>query len=176
MNDVELRNGLFRLFPPEGDGDWDDVLRRAARPRRRFRRVALPALVLLVAALAVGSALALTGRLGGLLHGTPVNDLTPTERFILSEQIDGNGKVELIATHGSRSFYVIRKSGGGICYAVGEKRENLTPAQAELRTRFGAMGCLGKGVFPSRALPVLDFSYYRLRAGERRSPRSGPKS
>ena len=167
MNEIELRDGLFDLFPPEGDGDWGDVLRRAGRARRRLRRVLLPAVVLLVAALAVGSALALTGRLGGLLHGTPVKDLTPNERFILSEQLDANGKVELIATHGSRTFYVIRKAQGGICYAVGEKRANLTPAQAELRTRFGEMGCLAKGVFPSQALPVLDFSYYRLRRGER---------
>jgi hypothetical protein len=167
MNDVELRDRLFQLFPPETDGDWGDVVRRAGRPRRRFRRILLPVVVLLVAVLAVGSALALSGRLGGLLHGTPVKDLTPNERFILSERLNANGRVELIATHGSRAFYVIRKGDGAVCYAVGAQRKNLTPAQAELRTRFQAMGCLGKGVFPSRALPVLDFSYYQLRRGER---------
>lgn len=167
MNEVELRDGLFELFPPEADGDWGDVLRRAARSRRRLRRILLPVVVLLVAALAVGSALALTGRLGSLLHGTPVKDLTPNERFILSEQLGANGKVELIAKHGSRAFYVIRKGDGSICYAVGQKLHRLTPAQVELRTRFGAIGCLAKGVFPSRAMPVLDFSYYRLRRGER---------
>ena len=165
MNDVELRDGLFRLFPPEAGGDWDDVLRRAAIPTRRLRRVLLPIVVLLVAVLTVGSALALTGHLGGLLHGTPVKDLTPNERFVLSE-LGASGKVELLATHGSRSFYLIRKRGGGLCYAVGSKLRRLTPAQIEERSRFGTMGCLAKGVFPSRSMPVLDFSYYRLRRGE----------
>jgi hypothetical protein len=167
MNDVELRDGLFQLFPPEEGGDWAEVLRRAGRPRRRFRRVLLPIVVVVVAALAVGSALALTGRLDGLLHGTPVKDLTPAERFVLGEQVGANGKVELIATHGSRSFYVIRKQGGGRCYAVGERAKRLTPAQIQLRTRFGVLGCMPKGIFPSRALPVLDFSYYRMRPGQR---------
>ena len=165
MNDVELRERLFEVFPPEGAGDWSDILRRAGQAPRRLRRILLPAVVLLVAVLAVGSALALTGRLGGLLHGTPVNDLTPNERFVLSE-LDATGRVELIAAHGSRTFYVIRKRGGELCYAVGEKRANLTPAQAELRSRFQAIGCLGRGIFPSRAVPVLDFSFYRFRPGE----------
>ena len=166
MNDVDMRRGLFRLVPPEHDGDWDDVLRRAG-DRRRLRRVLLPIVVIVVAALAVGSALALTGRFGGLLHGTPVKDLTPAERFILGERMGANGAVELIATRGSRSFYVIRKHGGGVCYAVGQRANRLTPAQVELRSRFGAMGCMPKGVFPSRSLPVLDFSYYRMRRGQR---------
>jgi hypothetical protein len=167
MNDVELRDGLFELFPPDDDGDWADVLRRAARPPRRLRRLLLPALAVVVAALAVGSALALTGRLDGLLHGTPVNDLTPSERFILGEELGANGRVELLATHGSRTFYVVRKARDELCYAVGERRANLTPAQLELRSRFQAIGCMAKGVFPSRRLPVLDFSSYRLRPGDR---------
>jgi hypothetical protein len=167
MNDVELRDGLFELFPPEAQGDWGDVLRRAARPGRRLRRLLLPIVVVLVGVLAAGSALALTGRLGRLLHGTPVKDLTPNEQFILSE-LGARGRVELVAMRESRAFYVIRKPGGGICYAVGESRKGLTPAQAELRSRFGAMGCSARGFgFPSRSLPVLDFSYYRLRPGER---------
>lgn len=165
MNDVELRDGLFHLFPPEPGGDWDDVLRRAVRPRRRLRRLLPPVVVLLVAALAVGSALALTGRLGSLFHGTPVKDLTPNEQFILSE-LGASGKVELLATHGSRTFYLIRKADGGLCYAVGTHEKRLTPAQIQERSRFGAMGCLVKGMFPSRAMPLLDFSYYRFRRGD----------
>jgi hypothetical protein len=167
MNDVELRDGLFQLFPPEEGSDWADVLRRSGSPRPWFRRVLLPIVVVVVAALAVGSALALTGRLGGLLHGTPVRDLTPAERFILGERIGASGRVELIATQGSRSFYVIRKQGGGRCYAIGERAKRLTPAQLELRTRFGVLGCMPKSLFPSRALPVLDFSYYRMGPGQR---------
>jgi hypothetical protein len=165
MNDVELRDGLFHLFPPEAGGDWDEVLRRAGRPQRRLRRILLPVVVLLVAALAVGSALALTGRLGSLFHGTPVKDLTPNEQFMLSD-LGATGKVELLATHGSRTFYLIRKRDGGLCYAVGTKLRRLTPAQIQERSRFGALGCLAKGTFPSRSIPVLDFSYYRLRRGE----------
>jgi hypothetical protein len=166
MNDVELRDGLFHLFPPEAGGDWDEVLRRAGRPQRRLRRILLPVVVLLVAALAVGSALALTGRLGSVFHGTPVKDLTPNEQFMLSD-LGATGKVELLATHGSRTFYLIRKRDGGLCYAVGTKLRRLTPAQIQERSRFGALGCLAKGTFPSRSIPVLDFSYYRLRRGER---------
>jgi hypothetical protein len=165
MNDIQVRDGLFELFPPEGGGDWDDVLRRAGRPHR-LRRIVLPVVVLLVAALAVGSALALTGRLDGLLRGTPVRDLTPNEQFMLSE-LGAGGKVELLATHGSRTFYLVRKRDGGLCYAVGTKLKRLTPAQIQERSRFGALGCLAKGTFPSRSMPVLDFSYYRLRRGER---------
>jgi len=167
MNDVELRDGLFDLFPPDDRSDWADVLRRSSRARRRLRRLLLPAVAVVVAVLAAGSALALTGRLGGLLHGTPVKDLTPGERFVLSEEIGATGRVELLATHGSRSFYVIRKAGGALCYAVGERRSNLTPAQLELRSRFQALGCLPTGLFPSRALPVLDFSSYRSPPGRR---------
>jgi hypothetical protein len=161
----ELRDRLRELFPPDTGADWADVLRRARRRGGRVPRLLLPLAAAVLAVLVVGSALALTGRLGGLLHGTPVTDLTPQERFVLSE-LDMKGKVELIATHGSRTFYVIRRRDGGLCYAVGERRLNATPAQAALRTRFGAIGCTGRGMFPSRALPVLDFSSYRLKRGE----------
>src|SRR6266542_7071981 len=103
MNEIQLRDRLFDLFPPAKDADWDDVLLRA-KPLRSLRRLTLLVAVALLATLAVGSALALSGRLGGLFHGTPVNDLTPRERFLLSE-FDMSGKVELIATRNSTAFY-----------------------------------------------------------------------
>jgi hypothetical protein len=165
MNEIQLRDGLFALFPPDASSDWEDVLRRAERPPRRIRRftVLLAAAFLLV--LAIGSALALSGRLGGLFHGTPVK-LTPGERFMLSE-IDMNGKVELIAKRGSTAFYVIRGKNGRLCYSIGVIRTHLTPAQRERNQRFGATGCVDPRVFPSRAVPVLDYSFYSFRQGDR---------
>ncbi len=163
MNDVGAR--LRVLFPPDARVDWDDVVRRAGL-RRRLPRLVVAVAVLVAAVLAVGSALALTGRLGNLLQGEPVRDLTPRERFVLSE-LNVNGKVELIATKGSRTFYVIRRRGGLRCHALGDIRKGLTPAQAELNTRFSAVSCADPRSFPSRARPVLDFSSYVLRRGEK---------
>src|SRR5207244_1448228 len=135
MNEIQLRDGLFELFPPDGASDWEDVLRRAASPRRVRRLTLLLAAAFLVV-LAIGSALALSGRFGGLCFGTLVNDLTPRERFLLTE-LDMNGKVELIAQRGSTAFYVIRRTDGRLCYSMGEVRQHLTPAQREAQFRFG---------------------------------------
>jgi hypothetical protein len=169
MNDARLRDRLFELFPPDPDGDWEDVLRRSALPRRGVRRLSLLLAAALLATLAVGSALALTGRLGNLFHGTP------RERFLLSE-LDTKGKVELIAIRNSRAFYVIRRSDGSRCYSIGDVRKSLTPAQKQLRTRFfgaGGAGCLDPRIFPSRALPVLDYSFYSYRRGDAESRLAG---
>src|SRR5256885_16018329 len=117
MNEIQVRDLLFEMFPPEADSDWDDVLRRAKRPSSSIRRLSLLVAVALLAVLGVGSALALTGRLGGLFQGTPVNDLTPRERFLLSE-FDMTGKVELIAKRNGLAFYVIRAKNGRLCYSV----------------------------------------------------------
>lgn len=165
MNEIQVRDLLFEMFPPDTDADWDDVLGRAKGPSWSLRRLTLLVAVALLAVLAVGSALALSGRLGGLLHGTPVNDLTPRERFVLSE-IDMNGSVKLIATRGSDAFYVIRQPGGRLCYSIGDTRKGRTPFQRETRIRFGSIGCPDGRVFPSRAVPVLDYSAYMLRPGD----------
>jgi hypothetical protein len=154
---------LFRLFPPDDGSDWGDVLRRSAR--RRIGRLSLFVVAAVVAVVAVGSALALTGRLTSLFHGTPVKDLTPRERFLLSEW-DMNGKVELIARRGSTAFYVIRRRDGRRCYSVGDVPVGRTPFQRQARIRFGATGCTDPRVFPSRAVPVLDYSFYSFRLGD----------
>jgi hypothetical protein len=159
MNEIQLRDGLFELFPPDGASDWEEVLRRAARPRKRLRRFTLLLAAALLVVLAVGSALALSGQLGGLLHGTPVNDLTPREKFLMTE-FDMKGRAELIATRGSTAFYVIRKPDGRLCYSVGENRGHLTPAQREENFRFGGADCLDPRVFPSRAMPVLSHAFF----------------
>ena len=165
MNDVQLRDRLFKLFPPETDADWNDVLLRAKASSWSFRRLTLLVAAALIAALAVGSALALSGRMGGLFHGTPVNDLTPRERFLLSE-FDMKGRVELIATRNATAFYVIRRGDGRLCYSIGDIRKNLTPAQLEGRMRFSPSGCIDPRIFPSRAMPVLNFSGYSYRPGD----------
>ena len=86
MNEIQVRDLLFELFPPEeAAADWDDVLHRAQRLSSSIRRLTLLIAVALLVMLAVGSALALSGRLDGLFNGAPVNDLTRHERFLLSE-------------------------------------------------------------------------------------------
>jgi len=173
MNEIQLRDRLFKLFPPEMDADWDDVLLRAKASSWSARRLTVLVAAALFAALAVGSALALSGRLGGLFHGTPVNDLTPRERFLLSE-FHMAGKVRLIATRNSSAFYVIRrKSDGRLCYSIGDVRKNVTPAQAEGRMRFGGGSCIDPRVFPSKAMPVLNFSYFSYRPGDAESRLAG---
>jgi hypothetical protein len=168
MNETQLRDGLFALFPPDHGSDWDDVLRRAEKPRRHLSRLSLAVAVALLLLLAVGSALALSGRLGGLFHGTPVNDLSSREKFLMSEW-DLNGKVELLAKRGATAFYVIRRKDGRLCYSVGQVRTHLTPAQREANIRFGGTGCIDPRIFPSRAVPVLDYSFYSYHRGARES-------
>ena len=172
MNEIQLRDVLFKMVPPEADADWDEVLRRAKRPSSSARRLTLLVAAAFLVLLAIGSALALSGRLGGLFHGTPVNDLTPSERFLLSE-FDMKGRVELIARRNSSAFYVIRRSDGRLCYSIGDIRKNLTPFQRESRSRFGGGSCIDGRVFPSKALPVLNFSYYSYRPGDSESRLAG---
>jgi hypothetical protein len=168
MNEIQLRDRLFKLFPPDADADWDDVLLRAKTSSWSVHRLAVLVAAALFAVLVAGSALALSGRLGGLFHGTPVNDLTPRERFLLSE-FDMSGKVELVAKRNSKAFYVIRRSDGRLCYSISDIRENLTPAQVEGRMRFSPSGCIDPRIFPSRAMPVLNFSGYSYRPGDSES-------
>lgn len=165
MNEIQLRDGLFKLFPPDVDADWDDVLLRAKTSSWSLRRLTILVAAAVLAVLAVGSALALSGRLGGLFRGTPVNDVTPRERFLLSE-FDMAGRVELIAKRNSSAFYVIRRSDGRLCYSIGDIRKNLTPAQVEGQMRFGGGGCIDPRVFPSKAKPVLDYSFYSRARGD----------
>jgi hypothetical protein len=172
MNEIQLRDSLFELFPPDDRADWDGVLRRAHRSRAHVRRLMLVFALALLATLAVGSALALSGRLGNLFHGTPVNDLTPRERFLMTE-FDLNGKAELIAQRAGTAFYVIRRPDGRRCYFVGRVRHKLTPAQKQGQFRFGSGGCIDPRIFPSRALPVLDYSFYSYRRGDATSRLAG---
>jgi hypothetical protein len=173
MNDIDIRQELLRVFPPDARADWADVLGRARQRRFPTRRLTLAIAAILFVLVAGGSALALTGHLGNLLRGTPVNDLTPRERYMPS-QFDMDGRVELIATRDSTAFYVIRRRDGRRCYSIGDAdRTGLTPAQREARVRFGATGCIDPRVFPSRAWPVLDFSFFSYRRGDRSARLAG---
>lgn len=172
MTDAQVRDALFELFPPDGDHDWSDVVYRAGRARRPFSRLTLVVAVVLFGVLALGSALALSGQLRNLFNGTPVKDLSPGERFFLSES-GMTGKVELLAKRNGDAFYVIRKRDGTRCFFIGDARRKLTPAQREGRIRFGTGGCIDPRVFPSRAVPVLDFSYYSYRSGDPESRLAG---
>jgi hypothetical protein len=172
VNDALVRDALFELVPPATDDDWRDVVARAGRSRTQLRRLTLVLALLAVVTLAVGSALALSGRLGNLFHGTPVNDLTPREKFLMSE-LNMSGKVELIARRNGSAFYVIRRNGGRVCYSIGDARTNLTPAQREGRFRFGGAECPDPRLFPSRAMPVLNQSFFSYKPGERESRLAG---
>ena len=164
MSHVDLRESLRTLVPPDMRADWEDVRRRAARRRAPVGRLTFVVALVVFVTLAVGSALALSGRLGGLFHGTPVK-VTPRERFFLSE-FDMQGKVELVARRNGSAFYVIRNKDGRPCYFVGRTRSHLTPAQRQQEIRFGSGGCVDPRTFPSRAVPVLDYSFYSYRRGD----------
>ncbi len=166
MNDIQVREALFEIFPPDGGADWDDVVARSSRSGAPFRRLTLVLALLVLVTLAVGSALALSGRLGNLFRGSAVKDVTPRERFLMSE-FDLNGKVELIARRNGLAFYVIRRKGGRRCYAIDVARSRLTPAQRAGQFRFGGAECLDPRVFPSRAMPVLNQSYFSYSKGDR---------
>jgi hypothetical protein len=84
-------------------------------------------------------------------------------------ELDMKGKAELIAQRGSTAFYVIRRPDGRVCYSIGDVRKHLTPAQRGERMRFGSGGCIDPRVFPTRAVPVLDFSSYMYRPGDTES-------
>jgi len=52
-------------------------------------------------------------------------------------------------------------------------RRNPTPAQKEGDFRFGSGGCTGPGIFPSKDLPVLDYSFYSFKRGARAAKLAG---
>src|SRR3954452_24020653 len=154
MNETQLRESVLALFPPDHSSDWDDVLRRAGRSRFPRRRLTVVFALALFVTLAAGSALALSGHLRSLFHGSPVN-VTPRERFLLN-QFDENGKVKLLAQRNGLAFYVIRRDDGRLCYSINNVHRRLTPAQRAGSFRFGGGGCVDPRIFPSRAYPVLD--------------------
>lgn len=161
-NELTMRTIRRRLAPSFG-ADVGRTTRR--RDPRHLRRWVLVVTASLIVALAAGSALALTGHLGGLFGGTAVRDLSAAEQFNLSELAGSKARVTLVATRGGEAFYVIKRKTGGPCYAVGRVQHDVTPAQLQLRgrSRFGVLGCPFAGRsfgFPSKTQPILDYSTY----------------
>jgi hypothetical protein len=149
--------------------DWNDVVRRAVRKRRRvltLRSVGVAVIALGVAAPAFG--------LGGWLHALRPGTSVPVSRLAASdlrrlsaltggatvEAVSPSGKITTVRQTGLRdvrrvttvrgeSFYVIDLTSGRRCYGAG-------PQQA--RARFASVFCPAAGGFPSKAEPVLDLS------------------
>lgn len=155
--------------------DWQDVLRRAERHRRRRnrRRLATLGVTVLVAAIAV-PALATTGLFRSLLPGAAVSPgrLSPSDVRGLAvlasrkplplAQLKLSGErrkalatfgledLRLLAVRDGISFYVLDRSNGHRCYALGPD----LPGH-----RFGEVSCGGPAdVFPSPQQPVFDLS------------------
>jgi hypothetical protein len=162
--DEETRQAVWnRLATSVGaDGVVESHVVESDRRLRRRPLVLVLATATVVAAV-TGSALALSGHLGGLFGGTPVH-LSARERFELSV-LTGfqTSKVTQIATREGLVFYALKQRNGRRCYGIGIVRKHLTPAQAQLRDRFDALDCGpgGSSGFPSKTLPLLDSSPYR---------------
>ena len=90
-------------------------------------------------------------------EGTPV-ELSAEGRRVLERMGMPNARVFLLATSGGRAFYRLAAGPRGRrCFATGP---------ASTVGRFGSVACVASG-FPSRARPILDFSAFQLKRGER---------
>jgi hypothetical protein len=117
---------------------WDDVLARAARPRRR-RTLAFAAAAALTVILVAVPAFGLGSRIFGLFGGTPVEPkrlsphdlqtmsamaagLSPRVTASKQEQLNRLQAASLrqIATRDGRAYFVAKSERGGLCTAVGD--------------------------------------------------------
>ena len=90
-------------------------------------------------------------------EGTPV-ELSAEGRRALERMGMPNARAFLLATSGGRAFYRLAPGPRGRpCFATGP---------AITVGRFGILACVASG-FPSRARPILDFSSFELKRGER---------
>ena len=135
--DPRMRAGLDRLVAvPTRAGDWEDVLRRAAR-RPRWPLLLAAALALLLAAAALAKAL---GGFDAWLSGTPGKPAPPAEqrRFEAGERHSwakfppGTKLRELLRTKAGGSTYVLLgfRSGDQLCLDVrtaGERARSCAP-------------------------------------------------
>jgi hypothetical protein len=168
----ELESTLDALVSgaPVGAGDWQDVLGRARRPKRRMlaaaaAAVAVGAIVVATPAFGIGE------RVRGLFDGTPVEaDRLPARSLHnLSAMASGVSPREAsstaqdrarfeassfrqIATRGNRAFFVADRSGGGLCLSV---------ADVDDPDVLGSIGCSPD--FPSAERPIFDESRIRAR-------------
>jgi len=163
-----LRAEIARSQPPRVP-----TLRRL-RPQSRFGRLA-PVVVAVVLATVVATPAFGVGRhlLDLITGGTPVSTARLSDqdlRFLSAvakgvspsdvpaskrAQLDAVGStgIRQIAVRDGRAFFVIDKSDGSHCYAVGDEGDS---------NLFGGIECPATSFFPTPAHPILDMSVVRL--------------
>jgi hypothetical protein len=168
----ELESTLDALVAgaPVSAADWQDVVGRARRPRRRALAAlavaaALGAIVVATPAFGIGE------RIRGLFDGTPVEAerLDPRALHNLSAMASGvsprdpaseqedrarfeASSFRQIATRGNRVFFVADRSGGGLCVSVADIGDPDV---------IGSIGCSPD--FPSAERPIFDESRIHAR-------------
>jgi hypothetical protein len=170
MKELESTLDALVAGAPVSSADWQDVVGRARRPRRR-------ALAALAIAAALGAIVAATPAFGvgerirGLFDGTPVEAerLDPRKLHALSAMASGvsprlpaseredrarfeASSFRQIATRGNRAFFVADISSDGLCVSVADVGDPDV---------IGAIGCSPD--FPSAERPIFDESRLRAR-------------
>lgn len=167
MKELESTLDALVAGAPVSSADWQDVLGRAGRPRRRALAVfavatAAGAIVLATPAFGIGE------RIRGLFDGTPVEAerLDPRKLHALSAMASGvsprlpsspaddrrrfrDASFRQIATRNGRAFFVADRAGGGLCVSV---------ADVGAPRVIGSILCTPD--FPSPARPILDESVF----------------
>jgi hypothetical protein len=170
MRDLESTLDALVADAPTGAADWEDVVTRAGRPRRRIL-IAVAAAALAGAVVLANPALGIGERLTSFFDGTPIahetlplRDLHVASAMVhgISPRVPGTdageharlGATEIrhLATRNGRNYFLIENRHGERCFAVGpvEKRDYV----------FGQVGCPRFPAFPSPELPILDFSVW----------------
>lgn len=171
MTETTLTQRLATVEP-----NWEDVLRRSDRLRRRslLRKTTLGAALAAALLVASAPALGIGGWLRGIVQGTPISTdrLTPWDVHGFAALADHNHQialdelktpaerqqaldrfgltgVRLIGSQSGLDFYVIDLRGGGHCYATG---------RGDAGHLFSSVTCPGGTDFPSPTLPIMDES------------------
>jgi|GEM_PF-3204809 len=143
---------------------------RRRRPTRLLTAIAVVGLLALVTVLAAPP-VSLATRIWDMFSGTPVSQkqLSPGDWRVLSASNRGQpaslglhslrgvgvDAIKLIAQRDGLRFYVIDRTDGTRCYALGLASSNRL---------FGQVSCPGP-TFPSRAKPILDLSTWQTQPG-----------
>jgi hypothetical protein len=124
--ETAAREAILRALPAPPAWpfeDWGDVLTRAdvARARRTTRRALVVAIALLAVAVLAVPAVGVGSRVADLFweDGEPVDPSFEESVGRLFEVMPPASEPELIATDGSRAFYLYRHMTGRVCIAAG---------------------------------------------------------
>lgn len=170
MKELESTLDALVAGAPVGSADWQDVVARAGRRRRRAL-AALAVTAALGAILLATPAFGIGERIRGLFEGTPVEAerLAPRDLHNLSAMASGvsprvpaskeedrarfqAASFRQIATRGNQAFFVADRSGGGLCTSI---------ASIDDPNVIGSIGCSPD--FPSAKRPIFDQSLFRAR-------------